>query len=112
MNPCKIAKSFVQTEKGFAIPPSEKAYGLIAFASLPKAKEFEFSQEFVLPVTTVTVLLPEGVTAKNAQMTDLGVQAIQNFNFQIYELDNVGAGDKVAFTVSGTPKEAASSFNT
>jgi len=106
--PMQDSESFVQTEKGFAIPPSEKAYGLIAFASLPKAKELEFSQEFVLPITTVTVLLPEGVTAKSAQMTDLGVQAIQNFNFQIYELDNVSAGDKVAFTVSGTPKEAAS----
>ena len=41
-------------------------------------------------------------------MADLGLQAIQNFNFQIYELDNVGAGDKVAFTVSGTPTEGAS----
>ena len=106
--PIQDSESFVQTEKGFAIPPSEKAYGLIAFASLPKAKELEFSQEFVLPITTVTVFLPEGVTAKSAQMADLGVQAIQNFNFQIYELDNVSAGDKVAFTVSGTPKEAGS----
>ena len=40
-------------------------------------------------------------------MTDLGVQPIQNFNYHIYELANVGAGDKLAFTVSGTPKEAA-----
>ena len=55
----------------------------------------------------MTVFLPEGVTAKNAEMTDLGVQAIQNTNFQLYELDNVGAGDKVAFTVSGAPNEAA-----
>jgi len=105
--PMQDSERFIQTEKGFAIPPSEMAYGLIAFASMPKAKELEFSQEFVLPITTVTVFLPEGVTANSAQMTDLGVQAIENFNFQIYELDNVGAGDKVAFTISGTPKEAA-----
>ena len=105
--PMQDSESFVQTENGFAIPPSEGTYGLIAFASLPKSKELEFSQEFVLPVTSVTVFLPEGVTAKNTEMTDLGVQPIQNFNFQIYELDNVGAGDKLAFTVSGTPKEAA-----
>ena len=104
--PMQDSESFVQTKKGFAIPPSEKAYGLIAFASLPKAKELEFSQEFVLPISTVTVLLPEGVTAENAQMTDLGVQAIQNFNFQIYELSNVRAGEKVAFTISGTPRES------
>jgi hypothetical protein len=105
--PMQNSESFVQTENGFAIPPSEGSYGMVAFASLPRAKELEFSQEFVLPITTVTVFLPEGVTAKNAEMTDLGVQPIQNTNFQLYELDNVGAGDKVAFTVSGAPKEAA-----
>ncbi|HEX9838615.1 MAG TPA: c-type cytochrome [Anaerolineales bacterium] len=105
--PMQDSESFVQTENGFAIPPSEGSYSLVAFASLPKAKELEFSQEFVLPITTVTVFLPEGVTAKNAEeLTDLGLQPIQNFNFQIYELANVSAGDKVAFTVSGTPKEA------
>jgi mono/diheme cytochrome c family protein len=105
--PMQNSESFVQTENGFAIPPSESSYDMVAFASLPRAKELEFSQEFVLPITTVTVFLPEGVTAKNTQMTDLGVQAIQNSNFQLYELANVGAGDKVAFTVSGSPKEAA-----
>jgi len=100
------SESFVQTENGFAIPPSEGTYGLVAFASLPKSKELAFSQEFVLPITSVTVFLPEGVTAKNSEMTDLGVQPIQNFNYHIYELANVGAGDKLAFTVSGAPKEA------
>jgi len=105
--PMQDSESFVQTENGFAIPPSEGTYGLVAFASLPNSEKLEFSQEFVLPITSVTVFLPEGVTAKNAEMTDLGLQPIQNFNFQIYELKSVSAGDKVAFTVSGSPKEAA-----
>jgi mono/diheme cytochrome c family protein len=105
--PMQDSENFVQTENGFAIPPSESSYSLIAFASLPKSEELEFSQEFVLPITSVTVFLPEGVTVENTEMTDLGVQPIQNFNFQIYELDNIPAGDKLAFTVSGTPQEAA-----
>jgi hypothetical protein len=105
--PMQDSESFLPMENGFAIPPSEGSYGMVTFASVPKAKEFEFSQEFVLPVATVTVFLPEGVTGENAAMTDLGVQAIQNFNFQLYELDNIGAGEKVTLTVSGTPKEAA-----
>src|SRR5574341_6181 len=103
--PMQGGENFQQTENGFAIPPSEGSYGLIAFASLPKAKEFKFSQEFVYPVATVTVFLPEGVTAKNAKLTDRGVQAIQNFNFQIYELNSIDAGEKVTVTISGTPKE-------
>ncbi|HEX6271242.1 MAG TPA: hypothetical protein VFZ43_13475, partial [Anaerolineales bacterium] len=77
----------------------------LAFSSLPKAEELDFSQTFRLPVATLTVFLPEGVRLENAQLNDLGVQTIQSFNFQIYELNNVSAGDKVTFTISGTPKE-------
>jgi mono/diheme cytochrome c family protein len=105
--PMQDSERFLQTENGFAVPPSEKPYGLIAFASLPKARDLEFSQEFVLPINSVTVFLPEGVTVENTRMTDLGIQTIQDFNFQIYELTNVDAGDTVAFTVSGMPTEAA-----
>jgi hypothetical protein len=118
--PLQDSEPFQPVENGFAIPPSENAYGLIAFASLPKAKEVQFTQEFVLPVSAVTVFLPEGVRAEGAEMTDLGVQTIQNFNFQIYELTNVEAGQTVAFTISGTPRastnaaspDAASDSNT
>jgi len=105
--PMQDSEKFMQTQNGFAIPPSENAYGLIEFASVSQTKEFEFSQEFILPVKTVTVFVPEGVTAKNTKLSDQGIQAIQNFNFQIYELDGVGAGDKVKLTISGTPKEAS-----
>jgi len=100
------SEPFMQTPNGFAIPPSEGSYGLVAFASVPKAKEFEFSQEFVLHAATVTVFVPEGVTVKSDQSNDLGVQAIQDFNFQIYELDSIGAGEQVKLTISGAPKEA------
>jgi len=95
----------IQAENGFIIPPREDSYSLIAFASVPKAEEFEFSQEFVLPVETVTFFVPEGITAENARLTDLGMQDIQGLNFRIYELDNIGAGEKITATVSGTPKE-------
>lgn len=99
------SQSFVQTDNGFAIPPSESAYSLIVFASLPSSKNLDFSQTYVLPVTSVAVFVPEGVTARSDRLTDRGVQAIQNFNFQIYELNGVEAGEQVEFTVSGTPKE-------
>ena len=99
------SEPFQQIENGFAIPPSEGSYGLIAFASVPKAKEFKFSQEFILPATTVTVFVPEGITVKSDRSTDLGVQTIQDFNFQIYEMGGVAAGETLDLSVSGTPKE-------
>jgi hypothetical protein len=100
------SEPFLQTQNGFAIPPSGKSYGLIAFASVPKGTKIAFSQEFVLPVATVTVFVPEGVTVEGDPSSDLGVQAIQDFNFQLYELNSVGAGEKIQLTISGTPKDA------
>ena len=109
--PTQDSEPFQQIENGFAIPPSEGSYGLIAFASVPKAKRFEFSQEFVLPVATLTVFAPEGVTIQNDRLTDLGLQAIQNFNYQIYEMSNVTAGETLNLAVSGSPTEAGTASN-
>ena len=106
------SEKFMQTQNGFAIPPSENAYGLIAFASVPQTKKFDFSQEFVLPVATMTVFVPEGVTAKNDKLSDLGLQTIQSSNFQIYELNGVNAGEKVTLTIAGTPKESTATAST
>jgi hypothetical protein len=107
--PMQDSQPLVQMKNGFGIPPSEGSYGLLTFASVSKAKEFTFSQEFVLPATTVTIFVPEGITIKGDKSTDLGVQAIQNFNFQIYELGSVPAGEKLDLAVSGTPKEPGTS---
>lgn len=101
--------TFMPTENGFAIPPSEKSYGLLTFASIPEAKEFEFSQEFVLPAASVTVFVPEGITIKSDKSTDLGGQTIENFNFQIYDLGAIGKGERLNLAISGTPKESGTS---
>ncbi|HLO29984.1 MAG TPA: c-type cytochrome [Anaerolineales bacterium] len=98
------SQSLVQTENGFGIPPSQGVYRLLVFASLPNTKKIDFSQEFSLPVAAVSFFVPEGVKAANANFTDLGVQAVQDLNFQIYELDNISAGQKVTVGLSGTPK--------
>ena len=107
--PMQDGERLLPTQNGFEVPPSEGSYGLITFASVPRAKEFGFSQEFVLPALSVTVFVPEGVTIKGVQAKDLGVQALQNFNFHIYQLDGVGAGEKVELTVSGTPRDTTGS---
>ncbi|HSL28751.1 MAG TPA: c-type cytochrome [Anaerolineales bacterium] len=104
--PMQDSETFQYTGDGLAIPPSEGSYGMIAFASLPKARELELRQEFVLPTSLVTVFVPEGVSIETARSTDLGVQAIQDFNFQIYELGAVNAGEQLEFTVAGTPRDS------
>lgn len=110
--PMQDSEPFQPVENGFAIPPSEGSYGLIAFASVPKAREFTFSQEFVLPAESVTVFVPEGITIESDQSTDRGVQAIQDFNFQIYDMGSVAASEKLRLSISGVPKETEAASTT
>ena len=103
------SEPFVNTDNGMAIPPSEGSYGLLAFTSLPKKDTYEIAQQFVLPASTFTLYLPEGVTAEGTGLTDEGVQNIQNFNFAVYTAQNVAAGETLKFTVSGEAKQASES---
>jgi mono/diheme cytochrome c family protein len=106
------SQPFMSTDQGIGIPPSDKAYGLIAFTSIPKTEKYDISQPFVLPVQSLTVFLPEGTKAESASLNEEGLQTIQNFKFQVYTAANVPAGSTIKFSVSGTPSESSSSTAT
>lgn len=98
---------FVPTDNGFAMPPSETPYGLIAFASIPKAKEIVISQPAILPINSLTLLLPEGVEANGDILTDGGIQAIQTTNFHVYTANGLGKDESYEFTLKGEPETTA-----
>ncbi|MCJ7433284.1 MAG: cytochrome c, partial [Anaerolineales bacterium] len=93
--------SFISTDDGFGMPPSETPYGIIAFATLPKSDKIE--QPFILPVGIVNVFLPEGVTAEGDKLTDQGVKDMQGTKFQHYTTESLKAGNKLTFSTSGEP---------
>ena len=97
------SEPFISTDTGFAMAPSENAYGLVVVASAAKGEEIRLIQSFALPVSVFTIFLPEGVTAEGAGLSDQGLQTIQNFNFQVYTSANIQAGGAIEFTMSGTP---------
>ncbi|MEW6085954.1 MAG: c-type cytochrome [Chloroflexota bacterium] len=103
--PTQDSESFIPTENGFAIPPSDKAYGLVAFSSLNLSETVKFSQEFTMPVPSINIFTPVGVEIKDSRIVDLGVQTIQGFEYQIYESNAVDASESLQFTLSGTPSE-------
>jgi len=99
---------FLSIEGGFAMPPSEAPYGLIAYSSLPNAKEIFISQLAVLPIEKVTLLLPEGVEVDGESLTDGGTQPMMDsMNFHVYTADKLEKGESIDFTLSGTPAETA-----
>jgi mono/diheme cytochrome c family protein len=97
----------------FAMPPTEQTYGLVAFTDLPVSNKFEFSQEFVLPVNSISFTTPEGVTLSGDEISDSGPITGQDENgqevyFQTYSTGSLKANDTLTFTVSGKPKSAGS----
>ena len=93
--------SFISTDDGFGMPPSETPYGIIAFATLPNGDKIE--QPFVLPVGIVNVFLPEGMTAESDKLTDQGMKDMQGTKFQSYRTDSLKAGDTLTFSTYGEP---------
>lgn len=94
---------FVSTESGFALPPNEEAYGLIAFASIPKSEKIKIVQPAMLPIGAVSLYLPEGVSAEGDTLTDGGIQDLQGANFHVYTAAPVEKGGALEFTLSGKP---------
>ena len=106
------SEPMVNTDKGIAIPPSDKSYGLLAFTSFPKKEKYDIAQQFILPASNLSIFLPEGVTAQGTKLTGEGVQNIQGTNFQMYSAQNIAAGETVNFSVSGEPKQTTSETGT
>ncbi len=98
--------AFVPTANGFAMPPSNTPYSLIAFASLPKAKEISISQPALLSIGEVSLFLPEGVEAKSEALTDEGIQALQGTNFHVYSASTISEGKNLDLVLTGEPKDA------
>jgi len=98
---------FVPTANGFAMPPSETPYGLIAFASLPKTKEIAISQPARLPIGGITLYLPEGMDAEGKTLTDQGLQALETMNFHVYSASGLKKDESIDFTITGKPETTA-----
>jgi mono/diheme cytochrome c family protein len=94
---------FVPLVDGFAMPPSEASYGLIAFASLPKADEIEIEQPAILPIAEVMLLLPSGVVAEGPTLTDNGPHQFDGGSFNMYTSTGIAANESISFTLLGSP---------
>jgi mono/diheme cytochrome c family protein len=98
---------FTSTADGFAMPPSDQPYGLIAYSSVPNEKEITITQPISLAVSQVRIFVPDGMEAKGDQLTRDSQQDIQGMTYAAYSASNLNAGDMLEFTISGTPKASA-----
>ena len=96
---------------GFALMPgADKQYGIIATFSLPYTNRLEFTQPFTLPVSSLTVIVPEGVKVRSDQLTDGGTQAstgTTSATFHLYQASSLASGSTLTLTISGKPGDKA-----
>jgi hypothetical protein len=89
---------------GFALlPGAEKQYGFIASYSMPYGKNLKFNQPFSMPVSSLTVFVPQGVRLRGEQLTDAGPQTIQSQIYEMYQANNLVSGSSLLLTLSGKP---------
>ena len=98
------SSSLLNATNGFAmLPGADKQYAIITSFSLPYSRRLEFSQPFNLPVTSATIIVPEGVKVRSDQLTDGGTQASTDATFHLYQSSNLASGSTLTFTISGMP---------
>lgn len=98
---------FIGTADGFAMPPNELPYGLLAFSSVARQKEFDIAQPLVLEVSQVRIFVPDGMQVEGDGISTDSAQNIQGMNYRAYQASGLKAGDTLTFTVSGAPKDSA-----
>lgn len=114
---------FMPTTDGFgdqvSILPGADQYQLVFAYDLPHTSPTGLvalfgggSADLSIPMTlsarSVTLLVPEGVTAAGTNFVDAGLQSMgSGVNFQMYRAGELPAGQSLDFKISGTPRIAA-----
>jgi hypothetical protein len=94
----------MRATNGFALlPGNDKQYGIIVSFTLPYSHNVDISQLFSLPVSSETIIVPEGVRVNSDQLDDLGTQDFQGVTYQLYQGGHIASGGTLALTISGKP---------
>jgi hypothetical protein len=89
---------------GFAIlPGAGKQYGFLASFSMPYGRNLKYNQLFDLPVTSLTVIVPQGMRLSGENLTDGGTQTVQNQTYLLYKTDKISSGSSISLVLSGKP---------
>jgi len=93
---------------GFALlPGADMQYGIITTFTLPYTNRLVFSQPFSLPVSSATIIVPEGVKVRSDQLTDAGTQDSTGTTYHLYQGGSLASGSTLTLTISGMPGDKA-----
>jgi hypothetical protein len=96
---------------GFALlPGTDKQYGIITSFTLPYTNRLVLTQPFNLPVSSATIIVPEGVRVRSDQLTDAGTQNSTSTpvtTYHLFQASSLASGSTLTMTISGMPGDKA-----
>jgi hypothetical protein len=98
----------INATNGFALlPGADKQYGIITTFTLPYTNRLVFTQPFNLPVSSATIIVPEGIKVRSDQLTDSGTQSSTGTIYHLYQASSLASGSTLTMTISGMPGDKA-----
>jgi mono/diheme cytochrome c family protein len=96
----------VQAVEGFAMPPSEQEYGLVAGYQMAYSDPLELNLPFTLAMPEGSSLfVPVGVKLEGQGLTDMGQQDVGNGTiYQVYQFGPLEAGSSLTVKIKGQPQ--------
>jgi hypothetical protein len=102
---------YIPTEDGFGdtagIAPGAGVHQVIFAYELPYKRKLDFSLPVNYPVTSVLLMVPQGMKISGEGLVDGGLQDVQGTSVQMYTTDNLAVGDTLQVTISGRPRTAS-----
>ena len=98
----------VMADAGFAMLPGSQQYSFVVSFGLPYYKNSErLDQHFNLSPASIVVIVPAGVKAFGAGLSDQGTSDYQGASYQIYSGGALQAGSILALTFMGSSLAAS-----
>jgi len=89
---------------GFAfLPGPDKQYGIVTSFTLPYSKRLVYVQPFSVPITSATIIVPEGVRVNSDQLKDAKTQVSSGVTYHLYQAASLASGSTLTMTISGMP---------
>jgi hypothetical protein len=89
---------------GFAfLPGPDKQYGIVTSFTLPYSKRMVYVQPFTVPITSATIIVPEGVRVSSDQLKDAKTQVSSGTTYHLDQAASLASGSTLTMTISGMP---------
>ncbi len=110
----QLGGRYVEVSQGFAdtttVSPGAGQYQVIFAFQMPYDRKLTFAQPMTLPTSAVVVMVPDnGIKVDSSMLQDGGTRDYQNTTYRMYNGSSLIAGSSLEFTLTGNPKQPATS---